>query len=240
MKITANYKKSFIITSMCYIIVGVIVLLFPQLDEIKICYALGAITVLLGVIYVVRYFTRTDFTDVYRLDFVYGIVLMAGGIYAIACPSVVGKWLYIVVGAVICIDSLIKLQNAIDLMRMKSSLWWAVLVMALVTGAMSIMLLSSKSHSVFTPTQFIGISLIVDGTINIASLLTLAFSLNRARKAVPEEMPSQLKKQEQSAAVQVKEPQLEELKPEEKPTGKRMAFFDMLTNDGADEQDDDD
>ena len=235
MKFADDHKKSFLITSGCYLILGLVLLFFPQIDEMKICYALGGITVLMGLIYIIIYFARPTFTDVYRLDFVYGAVFMAGGVYAIAQPFVVAQWLYIIVGLAICVDSLIKLQNAIDLKRLNSSIWWAVLMMSLVTGTMGVMLLFAKTYAFVTPTQFIGISLIVDGIINIISFTTLAVNLKRLRKAkaepeiMPEKEPQPTPAQQPEAAPAPAQESAEE-------DSKYKGFFDMMGGAGADEK----
>lgn len=182
MKLGKEFKTGFLVTSICYLVLGIVLLVYPAFSQRMLCYALGAITVIYGVVHVVTYFARTDFEEIYRLDFATGVVMTIIGVYIIAQPAKVMTLLHIILGCAILLDSLIKLQNAIDLKRLGSRIWWSVLALSLITGALGLVLLLSTSYAMFTLTQFIGLCLVVDGCVNVWSFLFLSINLSKLRK----------------------------------------------------------
>lgn len=182
MKLGKQYTWSFVIVSACYLALGALLLFYPAMRMSMLCYSLGGITVLYGVIHLVLYFARRDFEDLYRLDFVTGTVMAAVGVYVIANPAFSERYLPMLVGLAICLDSLIKLQNAIDLYRLHSRIWWTVLLLAVITGALGITLVFREQYTFFSQLQVLGASLLLDGCVNIWSLVFLSLNLKRLRK----------------------------------------------------------
>ncbi len=184
MEFAKNFKKSFLLVSLCFLALGFVLLLYPTLSMRAICYTLGGITTLYGIFHLITYFSRTDFGEVYRFDFVVGVLLLCAGIYVIAQPLVVAQSLPVILGLAILVDSLIKLQNAIDLKRLASPLWWIVLVLAFITAALGITLMLDPFYTVVTLTRFIGVALVVDGCVNLWSFSFLSIQLKKLRAAV--------------------------------------------------------
>ena len=79
MEFAKNFKKSFLFVSLCYLALGLVLLLYPTLSMRAICYTLGGITTLYGIFHLITYFSRTDFGEVYRFDFVAGVLLLCAG-----------------------------------------------------------------------------------------------------------------------------------------------------------------
>lgn len=182
MKMAKEFKISFLIVTASYLVLGLVLLFYPAFSTTMLCYALGGITILYGVSHIVSYFSRTDFAETYNLDLVTGIVMTGCGIYIMVQPAVVTAVLNIVVGLAVCLDSLIKLQNSIDLKRLGSRVWWTVLVLSLITGLLGVLLLFYRGAGLLPVTQLIGISLVVDGCVNVWSFVFLSVNLRHLRK----------------------------------------------------------
>lgn len=183
MKMAKEFKISYWLVTVCYLALGLVLLFYPDFSARMLCYTLGGITILYGLAHVVTYFLRSDFEDFYRLDLVTGLVLTGCGIFVMLRPEVVATMLHIIIGLAICLDSLIKLQNSIDLRRLQSRVWWVVLVLAVLTGALGITLLIYAGTGILTLMQFIGICLVFDGCVNLFSFTFLSVNLSRLRKA---------------------------------------------------------
>ncbi|MEG1073701.1 MAG: DUF308 domain-containing protein [Ruthenibacterium sp.] len=199
MQFAKEYKKSFLLVSLCYIALGVVLLVYPALSIQAVCYVLGGVTALYGLVQLIAYFMQTDFGEVYRLTFVSGVILIGAGVYVIAQPLVIAKILPLLIGLAIVLDSLIKLQNAIDLKRLGAQTWWVALILSAITATLGTMLLFCPFAKALS-LRFIGISLMVDGCVNLFSFSFLSLKLKNLRKIMreraetpPDETPPAIK-----------------------------------------------
>lgn len=206
MQFAKEYKKSFLLVSLCYIALGAVLLVYPALSIRAVCYVLGGITAIYGIVQLIAYFVNTDFGEVYRLTFVSGVILIGAGVYVIAQPLVIAKILPVLIGLAIVLDSLIKLQNAIDLKRLGAQIWWVALILAAITATLGGLLLFYPFAGALL-TQFIGISLIVDGCVNLFSFSFLSIKLKKLRKMMREGADAAA---QTPAAPQTTEPQTNE------------------------------
>ena len=187
MKFAKEFKKSFIILIVCCFALGVVLLVYPQLSEAMLCYVLGALTIVYGLTFIVSYFMRKTPAEFYRFDFVAGVVLAVCGVYIIANVSGVVAILNTLLGLVLLLDGLMKLQNSMDLHRMDNSIWWSVLLCAAITVLLGVMLLWYKDWRIFTRMQFIGLCLVIAGVVNAWSFSVLSVSLSKLRKRTEEQ-----------------------------------------------------
>ncbi|MEG3073820.1 MAG: DUF308 domain-containing protein [Ruthenibacterium sp.] len=181
MQFAKEYKKSFLLVSLCYIALGVVLLVYPALSIQAVCYVLGGVTALYGLVQLIAYFMQTDFGEVYRLTFVSGVILIGAGVYVIAQPLVIAKILPLLIGLAIVLDSLIKLQNTIDLKRLGAQTWWVALILSVITATLGSMLLFCPWAKALS-FQFIGASLVIDGAVNLFSFSFLSIKLKELRK----------------------------------------------------------
>lgn len=184
MKLERESKISLLVVTACYVLLGLVLLFCPQFTVTMLCYAVGGISIVYGVSRVVAYaLQREGWDEPYRFDLVVGLVFAGAGLYAILQSGVVAGFLNTVVGLAVCLDSLVKLQTAIDLQRLGSRVWVSVLVLAMVTGALGVVLFFYKGTGLLSALQFVGVSLVIDGCVNIWSFTFLAMNLARLRKA---------------------------------------------------------
>ena len=111
-------KKNMILLAVFYLILGIILVLFPEGSGYAICYLIGGLTIIYGIFHLVLYQrTKSPFVT-YRYDLVQGIIGLAIGIYVMIVPEILIETLPVVLGVVVMIDSIVKIQNAWDLKRM--------------------------------------------------------------------------------------------------------------------------
>ena len=124
-------NKSVFVIPAVYIVLGLVMVIFPETTEKTFCLSLGAIAAVLGIISLVTYFSR-DFEDsVYRYDFVNGVMLILLGLLFIVKMEMIIKLIPIMLGVMILANGIMKLQHAIDLKRIEFSGWLYVLVFSL-------------------------------------------------------------------------------------------------------------
>ena len=171
-------KKNMILLAVFYLILGIILVLFPEGSGYAICYLIGGLTIIYGIFHLVLYQrTKTPFVT-YRYDLVQGIIGLAIGIYVMIVPEILIETLPVVLGVVVMIDSIVKIQNAWDLKRMGYDRWWLVMIGALVTLVFGLLMVFYPFTVYLSVIVFVGISLIVNG---VSDLITI-FILNKKVK----------------------------------------------------------
>ena len=171
-------KKNMILLAVFYLILGIILVLFPEGSGYAICYLIGGLTIIYGIFHLVLYQrTKSPFVT-YRYDLVQGVIGLAIGIYVIIVPEILIETLPVVLGVVVMIDSIVKIQNAWDLKRMGYDRWWLVMIGALVTLVFGLLMVFYPFTVYLSVIVFVGISLIVNG---VSDLITI-FILNKKVK----------------------------------------------------------
>ena len=171
-------KKNMILLAVFYLILGIILVLFPEGSGYAICYLIGGLTIIYGIFHLVLYQrTKSPFVT-YHYDLVQGIIGLAIGIYVIIVPEILIETLPVVLGVVVMIDSIVKIQNAWDLKRMGYDRWWLVMIGALVTLVFGLLMVFYPFTVYLSVIVFVGISLIVNG---VSDLITI-FILNKKVK----------------------------------------------------------
>lgn len=157
-----DIRKSYIITSLIYIMIGLVMAFWPEQIGVGLCYVLGALASVYGVVRAVMYFTKPS-DDIFRNDLAIGLIVLASGIFILVRPDFVLNILQYLLAVLIVIDSVIKLQRAVTLCKLQYPYWWCVLILAILTLAFGIVLLCDPFQTRNLLMTLIGVGLIVDG-----------------------------------------------------------------------------
>jgi uncharacterized membrane protein HdeD (DUF308 family) len=182
-KVVNDTLNDFALISVVFIVLGVLFLVFPDTSGKMVCYLLAALLCLLGLIRVVSYFSIRPETGEYRPDLTIGILLLAGGVFVFAKPGVILSVLPIAIGIAVLIDSVVKLQHTIDMLRMGSSGWMITLVITIVTTILGIVMLINPFATAKVFLRFVGIALIITGALDIWSFGSLKVQMRKLRRA---------------------------------------------------------
>ena len=110
--------------------------------------------------------------DLYRLafqfDLAFGALLIALGLTLIIRSGSAMNVLCIILGIEIVADGLFKVQTAMDARRFGLGTWWLILAMAIVAGAVGIALIFWPSQSALVLVRLLGLSLALEGVMNLA------------------------------------------------------------------------
>ena len=171
MKNLKRFKTGFVTLSIFYIVLGVILIIKPEISARAICRAFGILILALGIVRVFRYFNRVEYNAPFQLDLAHGLLNVMLGIFMLISPNALVVALPVVLGMAILIDSVIRLQIAIDLRRLQFGDWMVNFILALITAIFGALLLFNPFAGSIVLTRFIGISLAIDGIVNIWVLL---------------------------------------------------------------------
>ena len=77
-----------------------------------------------------------------------------------------------VLGILILMDGLLKIQIAVEARPFGIRLWWLILASAIVTGVFGVLLIFRPSESQDMMMRFMGVALILDAELNASTVLT--------------------------------------------------------------------
>lgn len=171
--------------SFLYVILGIVFLLFPSIGLTHICYLLGSVFVVFGVVCIVLYFMKEQYQNLNAYGFTGGAACLVFGIYILVkCSSVAGVFQQFLAVCII-INSIMKLQNSMDLLRLKDKFWWITTLLAVVTTIMAFIILCYPDSFISDTSvhPYISVVLIVDGVLSIISFFHLAVKLKQFEKS---------------------------------------------------------
>ena len=131
MKGIKSFRRTFLLIAALYLACGISLLVWPAQSGLVICYVFGGISLLYGAVQIIRYCCNAA-VSIFRYELVTGILCCAFGLFVILRADMVLAVLPFVFGCAIVFDSVMTLQNAIDLRRLGFSRWWLILLLALV------------------------------------------------------------------------------------------------------------
>jgi len=179
-KAVTSFTVDYILTAVAFIMIGILFLVNPNTSGKIVCYILGGILCAIGAVRTFDYFRTPVQMPDYNLGLVNGIIFVGLGIFVLAKPAVVISILPVVLGIAVLVDSLIKLQNAVDMLRIHENGWTYTLIVAVVAAILGAVMLANPFKTGEALFKFIGIVFILNGAIDISALLVLR---NRVKDA---------------------------------------------------------
>lgn len=120
----------------------------------------------------------------YQYHLVKGIIGIVIGVYVLMVPEVLIATLPTAMGLIVLVDSVIKIQNAVDLKRMRYNRWWLVLLGALITLLFGFLMIFYPFTAYFSIIIFVGASLIVNGVCDLVTIFILQKKIKEFKKEV--------------------------------------------------------
>jgi len=164
-------KIGYIVLSVLFCVLGVMLCFNPQFSALLFSRLLGIVMIVFGLIKLVGYFSRDLFRLAFQYDLASGILIIALGIIALTHAEGTVGFLSIVLGICVSADGLFKVQISLDAKRFGIRSWWLILILAVVTGAFGALLLVNPGNSAGLLGVFFGLSLLAEGALNLCVAL---------------------------------------------------------------------
>lgn len=172
-------RKSFIksmnfsswVLSVIFIIIGFILAKYPESAIKTVCYIIGSVSLLFGIIKILIYLKKKNRGFAAAFDLSGGIVSCGVGIFLLVSPETVISIIPILVGIIILFHSVLKIKNAIDLSKVGYNNWWSMLVIAFITAILGVLIIVNPFNTVATLIRAIGIIFIIDGILSLSSYI---------------------------------------------------------------------
>ena len=116
----------------------------------------------------------------------FGILTAAIGLLLLLRPKAVINLVLLVCGILILTDGLFKIQIAVDARRFGIPQWWLVLVLAVLTGVIGLLLVLRPTEGAQVLVMLMGVSLLLDGALNLSVALCAVKVVDHQRPDVIE------------------------------------------------------
>ena len=155
------------------LLIGILLFVDPVGFTSGILMAVGVILLLCGVVCLIHYFNTDPVQAALEQNFSKGLIMiLLGGFLVLRTQQVIALFplLTHLYGAAILIVGVIKLQQGVDLLRLKARFWFLAGVNALLAILFAAIILSNPFTSTIVLWQVAAISLIVEAVLDIAVL----------------------------------------------------------------------
>ena len=149
-------KNGYIVMSILFMILGICLIIWPDCSMAVFCTAVGIMLIAYGCIKIIGYFSRDFYCLAFQFDLAFGVLLAAVGV---------------IFGVLILADALFKIQMSIDAKKFGLSLWWRILLMAILTGVLGVLLLIRPFEAAEVMMILVGVSVLFEGILNLCVVI---------------------------------------------------------------------
>jgi len=156
------------------LIVGILLLIDPQKFTAVIVTIAGIILAAFGIVMIFRYFRSEAHAAARQYELAKGLVLAGGGVFCILRATwftQVFQVLALLYGLGVLLTGVVKVQMAVDMLRLGSRRWYFGALGALVTVVFALIILLNPFKTMQVLWNFIGIVLIIEAVLDIAAMI---------------------------------------------------------------------
>ena len=181
-----NMKISFLLAAALYILLGLVLLIWPGATATVVCYAFGGILALYGAASILSFFLSR--ASGFAFELLSGIVSAALGILLLVRPEIVISVLPVVLGLFILVDGLVNLKRALELRRLEYSRWAVSLALSLVSLILALVVLFHPYLTAEALVRVIGAVFVYEGLSDLWTILMVSRMTRQLHKRLPIEV----------------------------------------------------
>lgn len=180
-----HLKASMFVMQLVYLALGLALVFAPDMSARVLCYACGAALLAVGLLAVWRFAAARQERLLFAwFSLVYGVLFTVLGIFLLVQPDTVLTVLPAVFGVFVLLDSLGRIQNALELRRAGLVRWWGLLFFALLSVVLGVLILINPFAALTTTVRVIGAVLLIESVLGLACALYTSLVLRELEKAV--------------------------------------------------------
>ena len=175
-------KALYITISILSLLAGIALVIWPGASVITLCYVVGSAAILVGAVRLAGYFSKDSYNLNFQFDFAMGLVFLILGTVLIFHPGDTVAVLHFSVGILVLVDSVFKLQTALDAKHFGLKKWWVMLLCALLCAGLGLVLVILPFRTAEILVKVTGAALAVNSGENI---LTAGYTVKSKKRVVP-------------------------------------------------------
>lgn len=167
-----------------YLVFGLLLLLLPSacLRITSLC--LAVLLCVLGIRGVISYARSTVWEGAMGMELALGLAALCVGVLMILFPQFLELLLPFLWGVSLLTGGFGKVQMAIDLKRIGEKRWWILLIASALSFILGVFAITKPAFLAAALVQFVGISLLVEGVLDLAAFIGIRRRLRAFRKAL--------------------------------------------------------
>lgn len=174
MKLLKQLKWDTLLLGALYILLGIVALLIPETMERLLGFLIGVVLIIAGAVSMISYLLRDAHQNYYHNDFLHGLLGILLGIVVLYKVEIIISLVPFLLGMMVLVSGLSKLQDVIDLKRLEYGNWIIMLVLALVNIVLGLVLIFNPMEAAALLFRLLGVALIFSGITDCATTLYFA------------------------------------------------------------------
>lgn len=166
-----DMKQNYFVNAVIMVVLGLVLVIWPHILGVMLCYLLGGALILMGVIQLVG-FLRGERLGLYnKFSMFMGIVLVLLGIWICTQPRIVLLIIPVVVGIIMLLHGLMDIQYTLDIRKTGNSKWWIALIASILTLGVGVLLVLNPFTAYEVTMILLGIAMLYDGGSDLVLLV---------------------------------------------------------------------
>lgn len=166
-------RKSSITAACITLVVGLLLVFWPDLSVSLLCTVLGVASIASGAVYIIGWVQRHRMGQP-AFFILPGVILCALGLWLVTRPGSVVKLIQYIFGAVLIFHGVVDLQGAIALWRQRWNRWWIDMLLAAATVLLGLVIILNPFGTFAAMAMLTGFALIFDGVSDLILIRRLS------------------------------------------------------------------
>jgi len=174
MKLLKQLKWDTLLMGVLYILLGIVALVIPETMERLLGFLIGAVLIIAGAVSMISYLLRDAHQNYYHNDFLHGLLGILLGIVVLYKVDIIISLVPFLLGALVLVSGLSKLQDVIDLKRLEYGNWIFMLVLAIINIVLGLVLIFHPMAIANLLFRLLGAGLIFSGITDCVTTIYFA------------------------------------------------------------------
>lgn len=170
---TSRARRSLNLAALACLVLGLVLLVWPDSTSIAICYCVGAILVVFGAFKLIGYFRGEDGGWMPALELVLGIAALVFGAFSLFQPQLILSIFPIALGCVVAAYGLAGIRRWLELRSAGYGRWWVPALLSLATLAVGLIAIFRPFGTLTLLVRILGVVLIYQGASELYAIYQL-------------------------------------------------------------------
>lgn len=171
-KKSKNPAAVMMMTSLAYLVLGIVMVIFPQKVLDVLCYALGGAMTVYGLFNIISFFVDREGEMYFEL--IIGVIATGFGIFALFSPSSIAAIINIPIGIIIIVDSIMDMKHSFTLKNLGMAKWWIPFIVSVAVIMFSLTTIFFTNIFGALIMIVLGIALIYEGVSGFVLIILLS------------------------------------------------------------------
>ncbi len=162
-----KYSKYSILVSLALILLSILLIAKPTefLNAIMIIF--GIIVGISGIIQIIQYFCSPKEFKAFSFKLIIGIIMIIFSIIVIVNSKTINILITSIIGVWMIVQSIIKLQIALNLREIANNNWKAICILSIITLLLGVLIIINPFTTLATVGRISGIMLLISEIVNL-------------------------------------------------------------------------